>query len=195
MKLPPRLRECFLLSRSGETLNAAEVVALQRFTQQPPRYTEGSLVKKMEDLGIGRPSTYAPTISTIQDREYVAKGDRPGLERTISQLTLVGGKVTEAEKVETFGSEKGKLVPTDIGIVVNTFLTQYFPSILDYNFTANVEARFDQIAEGKMVWNSEIGDFYKDFHPAVVEANDMRLEHKVGERLLGTDPATESRSR
>lgn len=176
--------------KEGETLNAAEVVALQRFTQQPPRYTEGSLVKKMEDLGIGRPSTYAPTISTIQDREYVAKGDRPGQERTISHLTLVDGKVTETEKVETFGSEKGKLVPTDIGIVVNTFLTQYFPSILDYNFTANVEARFDQIAEGKMVWNSEIGDFYKDFHPAVVEANDMRLEHKVGERLLGTDPAT-----
>ncbi len=177
--------------KQGEELKPREVTAIQRFTQQPPRYTEGSLVKKMEDLGIGRPSTYAPTISTIQEREYVTKGDRPGEERTIDVLTLdADGKVQETRRTETFGSEKGKLVPTDIGIVVNEFLTANFPNILDYNFTAKVEETFDTIAEGNSVWNQEISDFYGHFHPSVVAANEMRLEHKVGERMLGTDPAT-----
>ncbi len=174
----------------GETLSAQDVNALQRFTQQPPRYTEGSLVKKMEDLGIGRPSTYAPTISTIQDREYVTKGDRGGEEREVTSLDLVDGKIKETVRKETFGSEKGKLVPTDIGIVVNDFLTSFFPDILDYNFTANVEQTFDEIAEGKAPWQQELHTFYDTFHPSVEKANGMRMEHKVGERLLGTDPAS-----
>ncbi|MDE6801406.1 MAG: DNA topoisomerase I, partial [Muribaculaceae bacterium] len=168
-----------------------EVVAQQRYTQHPPRYTEASLVKKMEELGIGRPSTYAPTIQTIQQREYVEKGDRPGTERTVETLTLLpGDKIVSTERTESVGAEKGKLLPTDIGVVVNDFLTEYFPNILDYNFTARVEERFDDIAEGKIGWTGEIADFYKIFHPAVDPAINMRLEHKVGERLLGLDPAT-----
>ena len=174
----------------GDTLTVEEVTAMQRYTQQPARYTEASLVKKMEELGIGRPSTYAPIISTIQDREYVVKGDRGGEERTVRCLELAAGSVTASEQHETFGSEKGKLLPTDIGVVVNEFLTKYFPSILDYNFTASVEEKFDRIAEGEVVWNDEMRSFYDIFHPAVVEANDMRLKHKVGERMLGTDPAS-----
>ncbi|MDE6628984.1 MAG: type I DNA topoisomerase [Muribaculaceae bacterium] len=175
---------------SGESLTLGEMSATQRFTLQPPRYTEASLVKKMEELEIGRPSTYAPTISTIQQREYVAKGEKEGTPRSFEQLTLRDGRITRTERTETVGSERGKLVPTDIGEVVNEFLTEYFPDILDYNFTAQVEERFDSIAQGKLPWRNEIESFYEGFHPEVDKALNMRLEHKVGERVLGTDPAT-----
>lgn len=174
----------------GETLQLREMTAAQRFTSQPLRYTEASLVKKMEELGIGRPSTYAPTISTIQQREYVERGDRPGFEREVSVLTLRDGKIAERTVTETAGAEKGKLIPTDIGVVVNDFLTEYFPDILDYNFTAKIEQKFDDIAEGELVWNDEIAHFYKAFHPVVDNAMSMRLEHKVGERVLGIDPVS-----
>lgn len=173
---------------AGEPLSVAEITATERYTQHPPRYTEGSLVKKMEELGIGRPSTYAPTISTIQQREYVEKGDKPGVARDFTVMTLRDGAVTSVTRTESVGSDKGKLIPTDTGIVVNDFLTEYFPNILDYNFTANVEERFDEIAEGNAQWNDEIAQFYDVFHPEVVRANDMRLEHKIGERPLGTHP-------
>ena len=176
--------------KKGMTVTPAEITATERFTQQPPRYSEASLVKKMEELGIGRPSTYAPTISTIQQRGYVEKGEKEGTQRTFSVLTLAGGKITETKRSETVGSEKGKLVPTDVGVVVNEFLTQYFPDILDYNFTAQVEEKFDNIAEGKLPWHNEIRSFYSDFHPEVEKALNMRLEHRVGERVLGTDPRT-----
>ncbi len=172
----------------GQEVFTREITATERYTQHPPRYTEASLVKKMEELGIGRPSTYAPTISTIQQREYVEKGDRPGTEQKFVRLRLADGKVTRSSKTETVGADKGKLLPTDTGIVVNEFLTEYFPNVLDYNFTASVEERFDQIAEGKANWNDELGQFYDVFHPEVTRADEMRLEHKVGERLLGTDP-------
>ena len=174
----------------GQTLTPEEITATERFTQQPPRYTEASLVKKMEELGIGRPSTYAPTISTIQQREYVEKGEKEGIKRTFDTLTLKKGRITEKKKAETVGSEKGKLIPTDIGTVVNTFLTEFFPDILDYNFTARVEEKFDDIAEGKLPWDKEMDDFYKLFHPEVDKALNIKLEHKVGERILGKDPAT-----
>lgn len=175
---------------AGQQLTADEITATKRFTQQPQRYTEASLVKKMEELGIGRPSTYAPTISTIQHREYIEKGERPGVKRDYDVHTLRNGKITTEVKTETVGNEKGKLIPTDIGIVVNDFLTQYFPDILDYNFTAKVEEKFDEIAEGNSRWNDEISEFYDIFHPNVERANGMRLEHKVGERVLGADPTT-----
>ena len=174
----------------GQSLSLASITATERFTQQPPRYTEASLVKKMEELGIGRPSTYAPTISTIQAREYVEKGEKEGEPRNYKVLQLKNGKIKETVKTEITGSEKGKLIPTDIGIVVNDFLTRYFPSILDYDFTAKMEEKFDDIAEGKLEWDKEIGTFYALFHPDVDHALNVRLEHKVGERVLGTDPAT-----
>lgn len=176
--------------QKGDMLSLSVMSATQRYTQQPPRYTEASLVRKMEELGIGRPSTYAPTISTIQQREYVEKGEKEGTPRNFIVLTLEKGEITSREKTETVGSEKGKLIPTDIGVVVNDFLTDYFPNILDYNFTAQIEEKFDSIAEGKLPWHNEIKDFYADFHPTVDNALNMRLEHKVGERMLGTDPAT-----
>lgn len=174
----------------GESLTPSLVEATQRFTQAPPRYTEASLVKKMEELGIGRPSTYAPTISTIQQREYVEKGERPGEPRRFVVLDMAGGKISRTEKTENTGSDRGKLLPTDTGTIVNEFLTRYFPNVLDYNFTAKVEERFDKIAEGDAEWSREIGDFYDVFHPEVKQASDMRLEHRVGERLLGQDPAS-----
>ena len=174
----------------GMVLTLEDMTATQRFTLQPPRYSEASLVKKMEELGIGRPSTYAPTISTIQQRGYVEKGEKEGTERDFIVLTLDNGKVTRRSRTETVGSEKGKLVPTDVGEVVNEFLTEYFPDILDYNFTAQVEEKFDKIAEGDLPWHNEIRSFYDGFHPAVDSAMNMRLEHRVGERILGTDPAT-----
>ncbi len=174
----------------GESLTPSLVEATQRFTQAPPRYTEASLVKKMEELGIGRPSTYAPTISTIQQREYVEKGERPGEPRRFVVLDMAGGKISRTEKTENTGSDRGKLIPTDTGTIVNEFLTRYFPNVLDYNFTAKVEERFDKIAEGDAEWSREIGDFYDVFHPEVKQASDMRLEHRVGERLLGQDPAS-----
>lgn len=172
----------------GDVLTLSSVTATERFSQAPARYTEASLVRKLEELGIGRPSTYAPTISTIQQREYVEKGDRRGTERKYRMLTLHDGKIESGEKTELTGADKGKLLPTDIGVVVNDFLTEYFPDILNYNFTANVEQQFDDIAEGKTVWNDEIDHFYKLFHPVVESALALRLEHKVGERVLGTDP-------
>lgn len=172
----------------GDVLTLSSVTATERFSQAPARYTEASLVRKLEELGIGRPSTYAPTISTIQQREYVEKGDRKGTERKYRMLTLHDRKIESGEKTELTGADKGKLLPTDIGVVVNDFLTEYFPDILNYNFTANVEQQFDDIAEGKTVWNDEIDHFYKLFHPVVESALALRLEHKVGERVLGTDP-------
>ncbi len=172
----------------GDVLALSSVTATERFSQAPARYTEASLVRKLEELGIGRPSTYAPTISTIQQREYVEKGDRKGTERKYRMLTLHDGKIESGEKTELTGADKGKLLPTDIGVVVTDFLMEYFPDILNYNFTANVEQQFDDIAEGKTVWNDEIDHFYKLFHPVVESALALRLEHKVGERVLGTDP-------
>lgn len=174
----------------GETLELSTMTANERDTQHPPRYTEASLVKKMEDLGIGRPSTYAPTISTIQQREYVVKGNLEGSPREYVTLTLADGKITATETTSTVGADKGKLMPTDIGMVVNDFLTQNFPNVLDFNFTADLEERFDLVAEGRARWKHEIEQFYGVFHPEVTRANDMRLEHKVGERVLGTDPAS-----
>lgn len=175
---------------AGESLSPQDIAATQRFTQQPPRYSEASLVKKMEELGIGRPSTYAPTISTIQQRKYVVKSEKETLNRQLKNITLAKGKISEKTTTETITSEKGKLMPTDIGVVVNDFLTQYFPNILDYNFTAKVEQDFDAIAQGKQEWTDSIRSFYNIFHPSVDKALNMRLEHKVGERVLGTDPAT-----
>ncbi len=174
--------------KKGDVLALTTATATERFSQAPARYTEASLVRKLEELGIGRPSTYAPTISTIQQRDYVEKGDRKGTERTYRQLTLCGGNIKSASKTEITGADKGKLLPTDIGVVVNDFLTEYFPDILNYNFTARVEQQFDDIAEGKKVWSDEIDHFYKLFHPVVENALALRLEHKVGERVLGTDP-------
>ena len=175
---------------SGEDMVLDEMVAAERFTQHPPRFTEASLVRKMEELGIGRPSTYAPTISTIQQREYVVKSDLEGSSREFLTITLADGKVTETKQTSTVGADKGKLMPTDIGVVVNDFLTEHFPNVLDFNFTADLEERFDLVAEGQAQWKKEIGEFYDVFHPEVERANEMRLEHKVGERVLGTDPAS-----
>lgn len=172
----------------NQRLQLLSMAAMERFTQHPPRYTEASLVRKLEELGIGRPSTYAPTISTIQQREYVEKGERTGSERSYNVLTLQSGEVSDKMLTEITGSEKGKLLPTDIGVVVNDFLTQHFPDILDYNFTANVEEKFDNIAEGQLEWQKAIDNFYKLFHPVVEAATALRLEHKVGERQLGIDP-------
>lgn len=172
----------------GETLQRREVVAQQRFSQQPARYTEASLVHKMEELGIGRPSTYAPTISTIQNREYVVKGDAEGTPRNYDQLTLQSYTISETTQSENVGSNRGKLVPTDIGLVVNDFLMEYFPEIMDYNFTANVEKQFDEVAEGKENWTEMISNFYQDFEPQVERTLNEKTEHRVGERELGVDP-------
>lgn len=173
---------------TGQALAVEGITATERFTQQPPRYTEGSLVKKMEELGIGRPATYATTISTIQSREYIERGEREGVRRDYTVLHAdPAGRITSETLSEMTGAEKGKLIPTDIGVVVNEFLTRYFPEILDYNFTARVEEQFDDIAEGKLPWSGEMRTFYDRFHPRVDEAMNMRLEHKVGERILGKD--------
>ena len=177
------------LARNDE-LKALAITATQRFTQLPNRYTEASLVRRLEELGIGRPSTYAPIISTIQDRDYVERGEDKGHKREYEIITLKDGKISRGKKSELYGVEKGKLVPTDVGMVVNEFLVKYFPSIMDYNFTAKVENEFDEVAKGNVVWNKEIADFYKDFHPTINDVSSMRLEHKVGERLLGNDPKT-----
>lgn len=172
----------------GEALQRREVVAQQRFSQQPARYTEASLVHKMEELGIGRPSTYAPTISTIQNREYVVKGDAEGTPRSYDQLTLQSDTISKTTQSENVGSNRGKLVPTDIGLVVNDFLMEYFPEIMDYNFTANVEKQFDEVAEGKENWTEMISNFYQDFEPQVERTLNEKTEHRVGERELGVDP-------
>ena len=174
----------------GDMLKDKEIVATERFTLPPARYTEATLVKKMEDLGIGRPSTYAPTISTIQDRDYIRHGEKRGEPRDYRVITLADDKISSETLTEMAGSEKGKLIPTDVGMVVNDFLTANFPDILDYNFTARVEEKFDEIAEGKLGWKNEMAGFYGNFHPSIDRVNSMRTEHKVGERVLGTDPAS-----
>lgn len=174
----------------GEELERREIVSTERYSQSPNRYTEASLVRKLEELGIGRPSTYAPTISTIQQRDYVHKGDRKGKERKYAVDSLLGLKITSKTKKEMAGADKGKLIPTDIGMVVNDFLMENFPEIMDYNFTAKVEQEFDKIAEGKAEWNKEMKVFYQGFEPEVEKVMNARSEHKAGERELGIDPAT-----
>lgn len=172
---------------NGEKLLPTEIVAQERFSQKPPRYAEASLVRKLEELGIGRPSTYAPTISTIQNRLYVEKGDRDAIKRDYNVLKLKGSKITDSTKSENTGAEKSKLFPTDIGTVVNDFLIEYFPDILNYNFTADVEKEFDNIADGEIKWTESIDKFYKKFHP-IVEHTMENSERQVGERILGVDP-------
>ena len=173
----------------GQVLDLDKMEAQQRFARKPFRYTEASLVKKMEELGIGRPSTYAPTISTIQKREYVEKKDIAGETRTYKIYTLKKNKITEKTGKENIGYEKAKLVPTDIGVLVNKFLISYFETIVDYNFTANVEKEFDKIAEGRCEWNKMIKDFYKDFHKTITETSDNSGKFS-GEKLLGVDPVS-----
>ena len=174
--------------KKGDVLARQEINAIERFSQGPTRYSEASLVHKLEELGIGRPSTYAPTISTIQQREYVQKGEKKSEERTYSIDVLKGNKITSKEKKEMVGSEKGKLLPTDIGTVVNDFLMENFPDIMDYHFTANIEEEFDSIAAGKSEWEKVIKDFYKEFEPEVEGVLKSRSEHKAGEREIGIDP-------
>ena len=174
--------------KKGQELTRREIQATERFSQGPVRYTEASLVHKLEELGIGRPSTYAPTISTIQQREYVHKGDKKGEERTYTIDTLKGKQVKQSLRKEMAGSDKGKLLPTDIGIVVNDFLMDHFTEIMDYNFTAKVERDFDKIAEGKEKWTSMMRGFYKSFEPVVEKTLNARQVHKAGERELGKDP-------
>ena len=176
--------------KKGQKLEYGPIVATERFTQRPPRYTEASLVRKLEELGIGRPSTYAPTISTIQQREYVEKGNKDGEERTFNVLTLKDSQIKDEDHSEITGAEKSKLFPTDTGTVVNDFLTEYFPDILDYNFTASVEKEFDEIAEGEVQWTSIMKTFYDQFHPSVEKTLSIKTEHKVGERILGEEPGT-----
>ena len=171
-----------------DVLSIKEMTATERYTQRPLRYTEASLVHHLEELGIGRPSTYAPTIQTIQNREYVTRSDKTGVERTYNILSLKNNKITDIDKTEMSGSEHNKLIPTDIGAVVNDFLTAHFPEIMDYNFTANVEKEFDSIAEGELDWTKVIDVFYKKFHPVVKEVSTTKTEHKVGQRELGIDP-------
>ncbi len=175
--------------RVNEKLLNNYITATERFTRPPYRYTEASLVKKLEELGIGRPSTYAPTISTIQNRNYVEKGSVDGMERNYAQLVLKNDKYAEKQLSETVGSDKGKLVPTAVGTVVNDFLVNHFSNILDYNFTAKVEQSFDDIAEGNEEWTHMMRDFYSDFHPQVLDVA-KNAEREVGERILGEDPDT-----
>ena len=182
-KLLPAVKE-------REALSLEALTGEERFTQRPARYTEASMVNKMEELGIGRPSTYAPTIQTIQNRGYVERADREGQRRNYTVLTLKDGAVKRAVKSEVYGADKGKLLPTDVGIVVNDFLVDQFPNIVDYNFTARVEEEFDTIAEGKTAWSGAIGDFYQRFHPEVERATHERPAQRVGQRILGVQPST-----
>jgi len=182
-KLLPPMQE-------GDILTLKGLLAEERFTQRPARYTEASMVSKMEELGIGRPSTYAPTIQTIQNRGYVERGDREGQKRNYIVLTSEGGTIKREVRTEIYGADKGKLLPTDVGIVVNDFLVAQFPSIVDYNFTASVESEFDEIAEGNNAWTGTIGSFYGDFHPVVERVTTERSEQRVGQRILGTQPGT-----
>lgn len=181
MMLPPL--------KKGQDLNRETINALKKYSQQPFRFTEASLVKKLEELGIGRPSTYAPIISTIQDRGYVEKGDIQGVERLVETLVLKGSQIKEDKKKETIGFEKAKLRPTDMGKAVTEFLSSHFPEIMNYQFTASVEKEFDRIAEGKLLWQKMIDSFYKKFHPQVSVAMELK-EKRVGERLLGNDPGS-----
>ena len=172
----------------GTQLQPVALQAMERLSQAPVRYTEASLVRKLEELGIGRPSTYAPIISTIQQREYVTKGNKPGEKYQFHILKLSKGKIKESTKAEVVGQEKAKLIPTDIGVVVNDFLMQFFPEIMDYHFTANVEKDFDKVAEGKTDWKKVIKHFYRDFKPMVEKTMSDKMDHKMGERVLGIDP-------
>jgi DNA topoisomerase-1 len=174
----------------GQSLEFSQISAYERFTQHPQRFNEAALVHKMEELGIGRPSTYAPTIGTIQQREYVLREDIEGTKRECDMLRLENGSISEQTVTEVYGTEKSKLVPTDIGMVVNDFLIEYFPDIMNYNFTAQVEKEFDEIADGDKQWKSVISDFYDKFSPAVNSVMTLKNEHKVGERVLGTDPVS-----
>ena len=173
---------------AGDLLERKTITSTEKYSQGPVRYTEASLVKKLEELGIGRPSTYAPTISTIQQREYVVKGDKAGEERQYVTDTLSANRIVSKTRTEVAGKEKGKLLPTDIGTVVNDFLMEHFPEIMDYNFTAKVESQFDQIAEGREEWTSMMHNFDHDFEPTVRKVMNARSEHKAGERELGVDP-------
>lgn len=173
---------------AGDLLERKTITSTEKYSQGPVRYTEASLVKKLEELGIGRPSTYAPTISTIQQREYVVKGDKTGEERQYVTDTLSANRIVSKTRTEVAGKEKGKLLPTDIGTVVNDFLMEHFPEIMDYNFTAKVESQFDQIAEGHEEWTSMMHNFDHDFEPTVRKVMNARSEHKAGERELGVDP-------
>ena len=173
---------------AGDLLERKSITSTEKYSQGPVRYTEASLVKKLEELGIGRPSTYAPTISTIQQREYVVKGDKAGEERQYVTDTLSANRIVSKTRTEVAGKEKGKLLPTDIGTVVNDFLMDHFPEIMDYNFTARVESQFDQIAEGHEEWTSMMHNFDHDFEPTVRKVMNARSEHKAGERELGVDP-------
>lgn len=171
-----------------EELRMQGIVATERFTQRPARYTEASLVRQLENLGIGRPSTYAPTIQTVLNRGYVVKGDKEGKERTYAIISLSGDTIQESSKTEIIGADRNKLMPTDIGIVVNDFLMEYFQLVMDYNFTANVEKELDAIAEGEEDWTKVIDGFYKIFHPTVEEVIAIHKDHRIGERMLGNDP-------
>lgn len=173
----------------GQVLSLKEMIALERFTRPNPRYTEASLVKKLEELGIGRPSTYAPTISTVQDRQYIVRENKEGVKRELGKLTLKDGKITESTKAEITGAEKNKLFPTDLGMLVNDFLVKHFEQVMDFSFTAKVEEQFDEVAEGKKVWHKIIGDFYKGFDEVVEKAKN-EADREKGERLLGTDEKT-----
>ena len=175
--------------KTGDRLERCRIEAVERFSQRPPRYTEASLVKKLEEMGIGRPSTYAPTISTIQQRGYVVKEERDGTRRNYNVVSLIRNDINEEVKTEITGAEKNKLFPTDIGMVVTDFLVKYFQGIMNYNFTAFVEKEFDEIAEGRLVWYQMIDNFYKPFHRKVEET--IEVSHrKTGERKLGPDPKT-----
>ena len=174
----------------GEHLQRVEVQATERFTQHQARYNEASLVRKLEELGIGRPSTYAPTISTIQQREYVTKGDKPGEEKEYTVLTLTDQGIQSEQRTVLLGAERGRLLPTDTGVVVNDYLMSSFPSIMDYNFTADVEKEFDAIADGKEEWTGMIHHFWNEFEPMVEQSVNTKTELRVGERVLGIDPAS-----
>lgn len=175
----------------GDNLSLEALVATERYNQRPARYTEASMVSKMEELGIGRPSTYAPTIQTIQARGYVERGDKEGQERTITELILIDGQVTRSQYTETYGADRSKLLPTDMGIIVNDFLIEHFPDIVNFGFTAQVEEEFDEIAEGKHTWQTIIDRFYKEFHPTVIEAQKFDpTTIRVGARELGIDPSS-----
>ena len=176
--------------KKGQELQTQQIIAEERFTQRPARYNEASLVHKMEELGIGRPSTYATIITTIQQRGYVERGNKKGQERSSIQLVMSHGTINKVTKTEVAGAEKNKLLPTDVGMVVNEYLLSEFPDILDYNFTAKVEKDFDAVAEGKKEWTKLMKRFYEKFVPEVDKAIQTKTEHKVGERILGTDPVS-----
>jgi DNA topoisomerase-1 len=178
--------------KAGMELYYDNISATQKYTSPPPRYTEASLVKKLEELGIGRPSTYAPTISTIQQRGYVLREDRPGTKRQIKIITLANDKITSASKTEVAGKEKSKLFPQDIGMIVNDFLIDNFSEIVDYNFTAEVEKQFDEIASGKLQWNKMLDRFYSSFHVTVIKTLENK-DRKTSVRILGSHPETGNR--